>query len=346
VPLRIFISYRREDAAGHAGRLYDSLAKRFGPGNVFMDVDAIGLGSDFVQVIDGAVRQCDVLVALIGRRWLGAAGTDEGRRIDSPDDFVRVELESALANDVFIIPTAVDGAAFPTSAELPPSIEPLARRQGLELHDTSWHDDVKRLTRRLEAAIAVKNRETGAERRARPAHGRVRRRTWLVVSGVAILAAATAGIVYALVGGGSSGGTASNPAAEHRLLATIPAATRPSCRSISYGDPSALAAVACSGARVSVDYNLFPSADTMRGWYDLQREEARVDPGSGACTTASFRGEGSQPGGKHFCYVKEDGEAILFWTEAKTKVGAMADAYSDKGPAAYKSLLRQWRCCF
>jgi F0F1-type ATP synthase membrane subunit c/vacuolar-type H+-ATPase subunit K len=345
VALRIFISYRREDTAGHAGRLYDSLATRFGPENVFMDVDAIGLGSDFAQVIDGAVEQCHVLVALMGRHWLAATGDDGGRRLDSPDDFVRVELESALGHDVFIIPTAVQGVAFPSSQDLPPSLEPLARRQGIELRDPSWHDDVKRLTRRLEALASEQERGRETRVEAPPARPRRRRRLLLIAGGIAVLAAAAAGIAIALIGGGSSGGTSGNSAAEQQLLATIPAVTRPTCHSISYGDPAARAAVGCAGVRVSINYNLFPNAATLRGWYTQQRETARIAPGSGRCTPTSFRGEGTRPGGNYFCFVASDGEAYLTWTDATTNVGAVANVYEGKGPAAAASLLRQWRCC-
>ena len=118
--LRIFLNYRREDTSGHAGRLYDALAGRFGRDNVFMDVDTIGLGSDFATVIEGAVKQCDVLVALIGSRWLDAADADGRRRLDDPDDFVRLELESALTSDLSVVPVTVQGAVFPDPSVLPP----------------------------------------------------------------------------------------------------------------------------------------------------------------------------------------------------------------------------------
>ena len=81
---RVFVSYRRDDAAAHAGRLYDALAARFGAGNVFMDVDAIGLGSDYRETIDGALESCDAAIALIGRGWLPAVDDEGRRRLDDP----------------------------------------------------------------------------------------------------------------------------------------------------------------------------------------------------------------------------------------------------------------------
>ena len=108
---RIFLCYRREDSSGHAGRLYDALAARFGDDNVFMDVDTIGVGTDFVAAIDAATRACDVCIALIGRRWLAAQAPGGERRLDDPHDYVRLELESALARpDVLVIPACVQEA--------------------------------------------------------------------------------------------------------------------------------------------------------------------------------------------------------------------------------------------
>jgi hypothetical protein len=132
-PLRVFLSYRRDDASGHAGRLYDLLAARYGAERVFMDIDAIPLGSEFAEAISRAVASCDVLIALIGRRWVQATEAGGRRRLDDPDDFVRREIESALAQGVVVVPTCVQGAEIPRAEDLPPSLAPLARRQGFHL---------------------------------------------------------------------------------------------------------------------------------------------------------------------------------------------------------------------
>jgi TIR domain len=172
-PIRVFLSYRREDASGHAGRLYDLLAARYGPERVFMDIDAIPLGSEFGETINRAVASCDVLIALIGRGWLHATDPAGNRRLDDPDDFVRREIESALAQGVVVVPASVQGAEIPQAGVLPPSLAPLTRRQGFQLSDTGWQDDVGRLIRRLEAAADEQpDQAAAADRpvlRARPA---------------------------------------------------------------------------------------------------------------------------------------------------------------------------------
>jgi TIR domain len=118
-PGRVFVSYRRQDARGSAGRIYDQLADRFGDAQVFMDVDTIAPGVDFTKVITEAVSTCEVLLAVIGSRWLTA--TDEGgrRRLDDPGDLVRLEIAAALDRDIRVIPILVEDATMPRRHELP-----------------------------------------------------------------------------------------------------------------------------------------------------------------------------------------------------------------------------------
>jgi len=148
----IFVSYRRDDAAYPAGWLVDRLVGRFGASRVFKDVDSIQLGDDFVQDIMAAVGSCAVLLAVIGVRWLTATGEDGRRRLDDPGDWVRLEIEEALARDVRVIPVLVDGAQMPRAADLPPSLEGLARRQALELNPATF--DTSRLLRILDSTLA------------------------------------------------------------------------------------------------------------------------------------------------------------------------------------------------
>lgn len=157
--LRIFLNYRREETSGHAGRLFDVLAARFGEDHVFMDIDRIEPGLDFADVISEAVASCDVLISLIGSRWL-TSGDAKGRpRLENPEDFVRLELEAALGLDVRVIPALVQNAQMPGSDELPETLRPFARRHAVELSDTRWTFDVGKLVatlERLETGLAVR----------------------------------------------------------------------------------------------------------------------------------------------------------------------------------------------
>jgi len=152
-PGRIFISYRREETAYPAGWLFDRLVDRFG-GQVFKDVDSIELGDDFVEVITNAVGSCDVLLALIGDQWLTIKDEDGQRRLDDPTDFVRLEIEAGLKRDVRVIPILVAGARMPRTADLPPSLAKLVRRQALELSPARFDFDTGRLFRVLDKTLA------------------------------------------------------------------------------------------------------------------------------------------------------------------------------------------------
>jgi hypothetical protein len=152
---RVFLCYRRDDAAGHAGRLYDRLADRFGDEQIFRDLDSIDLGQDFGKAIDQMVAACDVFLAVIGSRWLGAADAQGRRRLDDPNDWVHLEIASALKRDIPVIPVLVDRAAMPGTADLPEAIAPLARRNALTLTEEGWRTDVARLFQFLERAATA-----------------------------------------------------------------------------------------------------------------------------------------------------------------------------------------------
>jgi formylglycine-generating enzyme required for sulfatase activity len=150
---RIFISYRRTDTAGYAGRIYDRLVTHFGQDAVFMDVDTIEAGLDFVEVLQNAVQSCDVLIALIGHRWLENKDADGKRRLDNPEDFVRIEITAALDRNIRVIPVLVDGESMPYSTELPENLKPLARRNALQVNHSTFNADAHRLISQLELAL-------------------------------------------------------------------------------------------------------------------------------------------------------------------------------------------------
>ncbi len=143
----IFISYRRADSAGHAGRLLDHLSRVFGADGVFMDVDDIQRGDSFAETLTARLQEADVLLAVVGKRWLTLTDAAGLRRLDNPDDWVRTEIASSLRAGVLVIPVLVDGAGLPAVTELPENIRALAARQMAELRDGSWSDDVARLCR-------------------------------------------------------------------------------------------------------------------------------------------------------------------------------------------------------
>jgi YVTN family beta-propeller protein len=158
---RVFISYRRQETAYPAGWLYDRLVDHLGRDQVFKDIDSIQLGDDFVEVITRAVGSCDVLLALIGDQWLTVTDEDGRRRLDNPDDFVRLEIEAALARKVRVIPILVEGARMPKAEQLPPSLGALVRRQALELSPSRFDSDTSRLLRVLDRTLAeVQTRST------------------------------------------------------------------------------------------------------------------------------------------------------------------------------------------
>lgn len=144
----IFISYRREDASGYAHAIYNRLCDAMGEEHVFMDVHDIDLGVDFVDRIEKAVASCDVLIALIGKKWL-TASNGSNRRLDDPNDFVRLEVSSALKRDIRVIPILVDATTMPKSEELPDNLKLLARRNALVAINTSFNDDIDRLIEKL-----------------------------------------------------------------------------------------------------------------------------------------------------------------------------------------------------
>jgi TIR domain len=148
----LFVCYRRQDSAGFAGRLYDRLEAEFGDDRVFMDVEAIEPGAVFAEVIARQVARCRVLLVMIGPGWLAPDGTGT-RRLERPDDYVRLEVESALRHDVWVIPVLIEDTRMPADDDLPTSLKPLAGRHAWSLSSTRFHFDCSRLIETIQRVL-------------------------------------------------------------------------------------------------------------------------------------------------------------------------------------------------
>lgn len=160
----IFISYRRDDSAGYAGRLYDRLVPRFGAARVFMDVEGIEPGADFVTAIEEAVGSCRVLVVIIGDEWLSTQDAAGRRRLDDPHDFIRLETVTALTRGIRVVPVLVGGALMPRAEDLPEDLKPLARRQAIEISHKQWEATTDELIQALEGMLGPDEASTRAPR--------------------------------------------------------------------------------------------------------------------------------------------------------------------------------------
>lgn len=147
----IFICYRRDDSAGDAGRLFDRLNERF-PGRVFMDVAGIALATRWADAIEKSLRDCAVIIVLIGKRWLDA-GPDGARRIDNADDPIRREIVTSMRLGLAVVPLAVSGAAIPDRKLLPADLAPLVDWQAHRIDHDDFDHDAARLVRQLEQAL-------------------------------------------------------------------------------------------------------------------------------------------------------------------------------------------------
>ena len=154
---KVFISYRREDAAGYAQAIYGQLERHLRRDQIFMDVDTIPPGVDFVTHIEQAVSECDVLIAMIGKRWSGERENGPPR-IHDPQDFVHLEIAAALSRNIRVIPILVDGASMPNKDQLPRTLQPLVRRNALEVSNTRFRFDLDRVSQAVRKALVPQMR--------------------------------------------------------------------------------------------------------------------------------------------------------------------------------------------
>ncbi len=158
----IFISYRRSDSAGHTGRLAEDLGDELDGQALFRDIEAIEVGVDFVQALERAVSACTVMLVIIGPTWASAASADGQKRLFQPGDFVRMEIEAALARDIRVIPVLVGDAQMPGPADVPDSMAALLRRNAYSVSDRRWQYDVSQLVDILVKIPGVAGRKSNS----------------------------------------------------------------------------------------------------------------------------------------------------------------------------------------
>ena len=202
MPPRIFVSYRRDDAAGDAGRLADHLHRRFGKDRVFLDIDTIDPGTDFVRVLHDSLQETAAVLVVIGPRWTSVRNADGSPRLESAGDFVRLEVEAALGRSIPVVPVLVQGAKMLDAKDLPPSLASLVTRQAATLDHAEFHDDAERLCDRLAAMIVVEQ----------PSRWSVMRRWWPA----AAVALIVLGLAAYLAARGPNRGPVEDPAAREQ----------------------------------------------------------------------------------------------------------------------------------
>lgn len=160
--IRVYLSYRREDASGYAILLYDRLSRQFGGEQILMDLDRTAAGESLEQAINQNVRSCDAVIAVIGKQWLARTEGGAPSSLEDPKDLVRLEIHAALEQKLRLIPVLVGGASMPTSEDLPAALASLARRQPLVLTEATFKDDVESLIAALTRMMAARNEASRA----------------------------------------------------------------------------------------------------------------------------------------------------------------------------------------
>jgi hypothetical protein len=219
----IFIGYRREDTADTSGRIYDALERRFGRDRVFKDVDNIPPGVDFGEYIQRILPRCRVALILIGPQWLDVKDEGGRRRLDDPHDWVRIEIESALAHkDLYVVPVLVNGAQIPRTEDLPDALHPLLRRNAAVIRrDPDFRDDIDKLADALRASVGT----------GRPPVGPGARRSGVGIPGMLLVAALAAALGIAGILGWQvsqqEGSRQDSHVPETTVVSSIPNPTQP-----------------------------------------------------------------------------------------------------------------------
>ncbi|TMH14993.1 MAG: toll/interleukin-1 receptor domain-containing protein [Betaproteobacteria bacterium] len=226
---KVFVSYRRDDAQGEAGHLLADLRRRFGEASVFKDITAIGPGEQFGLAIEKAMAECPVVLVVIGRGWLDARDASGQRRLDDSSDWVRLEVETALAGKRLVIPVLVQGAAMPREKALPESMRPLAHRNAHEMSARRWDYDFEALAKTLENPLGITASETsnGAAASSVRPQDSTNRMSRFLVPGAIVTAAVIAGGVYFATRNGVAPTEPSDATAQHSTAVKMAPAGQP-----------------------------------------------------------------------------------------------------------------------
>ena len=237
VARRVFISYRRRDSEAVVGRIRDHLVEYLGPESVFKDVDSIEPGEDFRTVLQASIRECDAMLVVVGPDWLAPMPGAQQARLFDPDDYVRAEIEQALAHRVVLIPVLVEGAAMPAATSLPMSVRDLVFHQAAPVRpDPDFHSDIERLLERPPFDLTI-------EREPRERMGRS-----LTVGNVFAIGLALAALVTVIVVAKGSGRTSTSGVAS--TVRATPSTSSASDTSAATGvaDATTLASVLASSS--------------------------------------------------------------------------------------------------
>ncbi len=215
----IFVSYRRKDTEGEASRLTEELRAALPDVPLFRDVEAISPGEDFVIALERALEECAVMLVLIGPIWLDVTDANGRRRLDDPHDWTRLEVATALRRGIRVIPVLCRGATLPTDADLPDDLDPLVRRQAVEVDNNRWRYDVDQLIDRLAPALGTRRRASAEKAVAAAAAAPSRGAGWL--KGAVITFAVIGALVVVGIASEFTGSTPADPEATGKALDLI-----------------------------------------------------------------------------------------------------------------------------
>ena len=182
----IFISYRVSDTAGETGRLVDTLKQYFYEEQIFVDIEKIEPGVDFTIAISRSLEACDVLLAIIGPSWQGLNTTTNKSRIHNADDWVRIEISTALKRNIRVVPVLVDGGSLPSEDELPDDLKPLVRRQAYEISNKRWKYDTEQLIRFL-IKLGIPTKPIGPPTPSNKTSWWSQNYLWVTITGLALI---------------------------------------------------------------------------------------------------------------------------------------------------------------